>query len=403
MPKNKDPELEEKRARRRGFGNGGNTGISGAPAVGPGDVTGGDGGGGGGRFDRQSGYDRSMQTGEVINPSHFNSRLEWQEYYDALPQEFKRNYREMRGGNERRRNEFLSYGGDFNDLGIKNKKEEGQAGYRRMAMHNLDKSYSYDWEKGLKYNVATSDDNTYMRPVPITADDWAEKAEIDRYGATPEGFARRMQDSTRNTLNKWSAQNIAADPSGMGGKIHRGADGKLQAIGENGQTIYFDDFGNALDASGNSTGVNYATGGWGSLAGVGVLPRTNPGPTAGPDPTGGNFARQVIRQRADYGGWGQTYGPGTSGSGITIPQGSTPPVAMPISAPTVSAGWGSAPQVSASNQPAPARLNNTTRPPTMRSMMSQPTVNPFQAPGSPQGGAFNRPRNRQAGMGFGSY
>jgi len=398
MPKkNKDPELEERRARRQS--------IRETTPVSRDEITG---GGSGpvddGKLDRQSAYDKSMQTGEVINPSHFRSRLEWQEYYDALPQEFKANYRAGVKGREDRRNNYLSFGGNFGDLGIENKKEEGQAAYRRMGMHNLDKSYSYDWEKGIKYNIATSDDNVYMKPVPITADDWAEKAEIDKYGANPEGYARRLQDSTRNTLNKWSAQNIAADPSGMGGKIHRGADGKLQAIGENGQTIYFDDFGNALDGAGNPTGVNYATGGWGSLAGAGVLPKTNPEPTANSDPAGGNFARQVIRQRADYGGWGQTYGPGTSGSGITIPQGSTPPVAMPISAPTVSAGWGSAPQLSAPTQPsAPARLNNTTRPPTMKSMMSQPTVNPFQAPGSPQGGAFNRPKNRPVGMGFGAY
>lgn len=382
MPK-VDPDVQARREARRARG--GNTGISGGldPSTPAGSPSGFGSSGGGGGLDRQSGLEKSMQTGEVIPPSHFNSRLEWQEYYASLPQEIKRGHKQRAGQRDRAINDYLSFGGDFNDLGIKNKKEEGQARYRRMGMHNLDKSFSYDWENGVKYPIATSDDNVYMKPIPLTADDYAEKAEIDKYGATPEGFARRMQDSTRNTLNTWSNANAGT------GKITRGPDGRLRAIGENGQTIYFDDYGNALDSAGNPTGINYATGGWGSLPGVGVVPG-GPGATPNTNDTGGNWAREVTTRRPDYGGWGNTYGPGTSGSGITLPPGATPPptpvAPIQINQPTVSPtprGFGAAPINMNQGMNAPMSSPGIQRPAApISNAVRQPSVNPFSAPGS---------------------
>lgn len=403
MPRQVDAAVQERRERRRS-----NTGISGgidpsnAPPGGFGSNVSPPNSGGGGGFDRNSGAARTAETGEVIPPSHFNSRLEWQEYYAGLPQEIKAGHKQRAAGRENQRNNYLSFGGDFNTLGIKNKKEEGQAAYRRMGMHNLDKSYSYDWANGVKYNVATSDDNVYMKPIPLTPDDYAEKAEIDKYGATPEGFARRMQDSTRNTLNKWAGQNAGT------GKITRGPDGRLQAIGESGQTIYFDDYGNALDASGNSTGINYATGGWGSLAGVGVVPGgANPNQTIDPggiSGVGGDWARQVAKKNPNYSGWGNTYGPGTSGSGLTIPVGTTttPPVTTPSPVKPIGApggfGSGMSPTTGMNvNQP-------ITRQPSQINQAPQSAANPFSAPGSMNTQTKLKPRAQSVRpMGFGAY
>lgn len=242
-----------------------------------------------GKLDRNSGYQRSMETGEVINPSHFATREEWQEYYAALPQEFKRNYKEGNRANVKRRDDYLSRGGDYRDLGIRNEKEYGKAAYNRMSMHNLDKSYSYDWEKGVKYNVATSDDNVYMRPVPIEDWEWKEKAEIDKYGANPEGYQRRLQDSTRNTLNSWSAKNLEDNPNT--GKIHRGPDGRLRAINSRNEYVYFDDFGRVE----GSPDIAYddQTGRWDQVKGVpitGSTPGSKPGmpPPGNLPPAGGS-------------------------------------------------------------------------------------------------------------------
>jgi hypothetical protein len=107
MPKkNVDPDLAERKLNRQK-----NTGVSGSGNV-PNPVAPDSGGGGGnGYLDMNSAMQKSQETGEVINPSHFATRREWQDYYDALPQEFKANYRQMRGSNEQRRNNFLSFGG----------------------------------------------------------------------------------------------------------------------------------------------------------------------------------------------------------------------------------------------------------------------------------------------------
>lgn len=423
MPKNKDLEIEARKAARRAAS--GNTGIGGNmdPSNNPSGfgISTPSSGGGNGRLSVEEAKQKSQQTGEVINPSHFNSRLEWQEYYDALPQEFKRNYRQGRGANEKSRNDYLSFGGDFADLGIENKKEHGQAAYRRMSMHNLDKSYSYDWENGVKYNVATSDDANYMKPIPLSPDDYAEKAEIDRYGATPEGFAKRMQDSTRGTLRNWSSQNLASDPNT--GKIHLGPDGRLQATGESGQTIYFDEYGNALDASGNKTGINYATGGWGSLAGSPSSPSGPSASPAGPTGIGGDWAKDVSRRpTANYSGWGHTYGPGTSGTGITLPVGVNPPPVpppVPVTTPGAAPGFGAA-QPSPTSRPGAAPVGMMTNPGVNQGMATrpggnpglmaspinrsirQPTTNPFSAPGSLIGTQPNpTTRQRKQPMGFG--
>lgn len=277
MPKNKDKSGEgsiDRRSNRRiPLGDNGSTPSPQAPSSDD------------GKFDREAGRRRSEETGEVINPSHFKSRLEWQEYYDALPQSFKKGYRDVRGGNERNRNNFLSRGGHISDLGITDEKEHGRAASRRMSMHNLDKSFGYDWENGVKYNVATSDDATYNKPVPIEDWEWKEKAEIDKYGATPEGYERRLQDSTRNTLNTWSQANQGT------GKLNRGPDGKLRAMNSRGEWVIFDDFGRAI---GNpDIAYDDQTGRWDSLKGIpanGVTNPTAPGQTVPGLPTPGGSA-----------------------------------------------------------------------------------------------------------------
>ncbi len=216
-------------------------GMGNAPSSG-----GGGGGGGGGEYDENEVnqmLEKSRQTGAYINPSHFSSRRAWQEYYSRLDNSIKRGNKEGSARNRASDEAYARRGGNFNDLGIKNVKEEGQARYRRLGMHNLDRSYSYDPEKGVKYNIATSDDNLYMKPVPMTADDYAEFDAIKQYGNTPEGFFRRMQDSTRNQMNTWAAQNAV-----KGGSLRKDEHG-LFMTGDQGERVDFDEFGNLIDAN----------------------------------------------------------------------------------------------------------------------------------------------------------
>lgn len=214
--------------------------------MGPGAPSGGGGGGGNQEYDPEEVrrmVEQSVRTRSVANQNHFTSRRAWQEYLHALPQDVKAEYKGGQGGRDRELDRHLRRGDSFESTGIKNVHEEGQARYRRMGMHNLDKSFTYDWENGVKYNVATSDDAAYMKPIPLSPEDYQEKAEIDRYGATPEGYAQRMRDATTNQLGTWARQNEA-----KGGSLRRDDHGFYMS-GDDGGRIDFDAYGNLIDAN----------------------------------------------------------------------------------------------------------------------------------------------------------
>lgn len=245
MAKNRSDEEERQRRRERRRG-----GMGGGPSAG------GEGGGG-----PASEYDadevermlaKSQETGEYINPSHFSNRRAWQEYYSRLDNSIKRGNKERSGRNRASDEAYARRGGNFEDLGIRDVKEQGRARYRRLGMHNLDRSFSYDWDNGVKYNIATSDDNEYMKPIPLTPDDYREHEEILKYGDSPEGYFRRLQDAQRSQMNTWAAQNEV-----KGGVLRRDAHG-LYMEGNNGERIDFDQYGNLIDAnSGQIIGGQY--------------------------------------------------------------------------------------------------------------------------------------------------
>lgn len=324
--------------------------------------------------------EQSTRTGSVANQSHFSSRRAWQEYLHGLPQEIKAGYKGGLGRRDREVDNYLRRGGDFNDLGIKDVKEEGRARYRRMGMHNLDKSFTYDWENGVKYNVATSDDNEYMKAIPITDDDRREYAEIQRYGATPEGYAQRMRDATTNQMNSWAAQNAI-----KGGSLRKDEHG-LYMQGDDGQRIDFDAYGNLIDANtgqrigdnqyGFGTDLIGAAAGYKSPWSIGGTSASAPGtpPPVGitPPPLGG------INPVTPYGGGG----------------GPTPPAQPPVVNHN-GGGFGAGPSVTSAPRPA-ARGGMGT------SIMAPSRYQPGSITPAPEGGTGNAWGQRTSTYGGGA-
>lgn len=305
--------------------------------------------------------------------------------YEATPIEQKRARRKWAKENQEYIIQELSRGKSLADLGIHDIKEMGQSMYRMLAQRGeqgfQDPNWTYDWARGMKMNHATSDVNARGRWVPIEPNEIAERQAQQAFGTGPDAWIRRLQSDSQAQLSRWADQNAI-----KGGALRRDQHG-LYMIGDNGQRLDFDAYGNLIDANtgqvigdqyGMGTDLISQAGGYKSPYGtMGAAPK--PGPADSPTATSGTP-------------WGPPPVAGPTGtppgvSNLARNAPTTPPgnVAPPYQAPvnTARSAWGTGGGVSVRPQ-SPVR-------------MQQPMTR--QQPMQPQT-MMNRPQRRTA---YGSY
>lgn len=177
--------------------------------------------------------------------------------YKEFPQEGKRAWRDYITRKQQLKLEAASLGFQPEDLGITGEKEAGQSFKRMLERFGmLDRNYEYDAGRGMKRNVATSDEDAKARGnwVPMTESDMAEYRRHQGGESWRDVWNRMGYDSGAGKINQWAMQNEA-----KGGGIRRDESGRLYGIDDRGQKFYYDASGARLDSAGNRTGEIYGS------------------------------------------------------------------------------------------------------------------------------------------------
>ena len=255
----------------------------------------------------------------------------------------------------------LASGASLEDLGIRDVKEEGQAGYRRRALMGdqgmLNTGWQYDWASGRKRNMVTKDESARDRWYPITPEDIKERDYARSYGGGVQGYTNRLQSETRNRFSNVMNEGGQATP--------RNEYGIYEDKRPDGSTNYYDEYGALTDRTGRRTGGSYFY-----------------------DGRGTNIVNRVAAEGTEYGG--------ASSNGVAAN-------------PTLSTAWGGYSQPRAANQTPTgptARPTPTPTPAPRPSSMTDPNRVQYGAQGqSGWGGYYNysRPqydRQQQANRGL---
>lgn len=150
---------------------------------------------------------------------------------------------------------MLGMGNSLDDLGIRDVKEEGQAGYRRRALMGdqgmVNQGWEYDWAGGKKRNMITSDVTARERWIPIQPQEYKERQYAQSYGGGVQGYVNRLQSEQQNRFG-----NVMAE-GGPGNGIVRNSYGVYQDARPDGSTNYYDSYGARTNMQGARTRGSY--------------------------------------------------------------------------------------------------------------------------------------------------
>jgi hypothetical protein len=173
------------------------------------------------------------------NPSHFANETEWANFKEMVPKEAKQAFRQKVAGNENRAIEGLQQGLTREQMGIFNKKDQGQALYRRLGAglgSGLDMNKAYDWGGGQATEVGTSDLNKRgIERRGITGTERQRYADFSAAGS-PESYWQQHRGNQISGLLASGA--IAQDANGYynpgpGGGDRYGANLEGYNLGQN--------------------------------------------------------------------------------------------------------------------------------------------------------------------------
>jgi hypothetical protein len=207
-------------------------------------------------------YENFLQTGQYMNnDSHFDGTPEERRalfgaYKHMVPKDVKVAFREKVANNERNAIEGLMEGRSLESQGIYNKKEEGQALWRRINAGlgtGLDMNKAYDWDGGTAREVGTTDMAKWGTNRGITSTEQQRWNDFRAAGSAQNYWAGYRQ----NQLAGLEAQGaIRRDPA-TGGWLNPGPGGQ-DRYGAQGQGYNF-----GAGPLGRSTGPSSYGGGGG--------------------------------------------------------------------------------------------------------------------------------------------
>jgi hypothetical protein len=186
-------------------------------------------------------YQAFLETGQYMNHGgHFTGTPEEQQakfgaYKHMVPKDVKKGFRDKVDARENAAIEGMMAGESREGMGILNKKEEGQALYRRLGAGlkaGIDMNKAFDWGAGTAREVGTTDMANWGTNRAITPQERQRWQEFSGAGS-PEAYWRTYR---QNQINDLVARGAIA-PDGRGGFYNPGPGGQ-QHYGANLEGYY---------------------------------------------------------------------------------------------------------------------------------------------------------------------